>query len=220
MNPFDDFNATEPKASCQQDKGGVEVIEQSVDVSKLGASNSAPKGTLQTSGLMTGTTSMAAESCSILEQDIPMLQGKRREPAYTNQSEQYHHRVIALLKAQGQSNVEVAAAMEMSSVTINYLVKQPFMEKMILETIHKVGGDQVAMFFQSQAYPAAQLLSTVISDPDAANRDRIAAANAILDRVYGKPNQPVTSHKGRDMSKCSDEELAAIVAGVPLTKTA
>jgi hypothetical protein len=47
-----------------------------------------------------------------------------------------------------------------------------------------------------------------VSDPPAA---RVAAANALLDRGYGKPTQPISQTLAKvDPSSISDEELAAI----------
>jgi hypothetical protein len=50
-------------------------------------------------------------------------------------------------------------------------------------------------------------------DTKAPSAARVAAANALLDRGYGKPTQPISQTLTKvDPSSLSDEELAAIVA--------
>jgi hypothetical protein len=51
---------------------------------------------------------------------------------------------------------------------------------------------------------------------------RVAAANALLDRGYGKPTQPISQTLAKvDPSSISDEELAAIAMnGAPLNAQA
>ena len=51
-----------------------------------------------------------------------------------------------------------------------------------------------------------------MDDQKAPPAARVAAANALLDRGYGKPTQPISQTLTKiDPSTMSDEELAAIV---------
>src|SRR6185503_7864885 len=59
---------------------------------------------------------------------------------------------------------------------------------------------------------ALNLLANVMRDEKAPPAARVAAANALLDRGYGKPTQPISQTLTKiDPSTMSDEELAAIV---------
>ena len=58
---------------------------------------------------------------------------------------------------------------------------------------------------------AITTLSNIMHDEKAPPASRVAAANALLDRGYGKPTQPISQTLTRvDPSSISDEELAAI----------
>ena len=60
---------------------------------------------------------------------------------------------------------------------------------------------------------AIETLSNIMHDTKAPSAARVAAANALLDRGYGKPTQPISQTLTKvDPSSLSDEELAAIVA--------
>ena len=58
---------------------------------------------------------------------------------------------------------------------------------------------------------AINILANVMRDEKAPPAARVAAANALLDRGYGKPTQPISQTLAKvDPSSISDEELAAI----------
>ena len=61
---------------------------------------------------------------------------------------------------------------------------------------------------------AISTLVAIMNDEKALPAARVAAANAVLDRGYGKPTQPISQTLTKiDPSTMSDEELAAIVRG-------
>lgn len=58
---------------------------------------------------------------------------------------------------------------------------------------------------------AINTLSNIMHDEKAPPAARVAAANALLDRGYGKPTQQISQTLAKiDPSSISDEELAAI----------
>jgi len=60
---------------------------------------------------------------------------------------------------------------------------------------------------------AINTLSNIMHDEKAPPAARVAAANALLDRGFGKPTQPISQTLAKvDPSTISDEELAAIAA--------
>ena len=59
---------------------------------------------------------------------------------------------------------------------------------------------------------AINILAKVMRDEKAPPAARVAAANALLDRGYGTPTQPISQTLTKiDPSTMSDEELAAII---------
>ena len=65
---------------------------------------------------------------------------------------------------------------------------------------------------REQAPEAISKLAQIMGDEKTPPAARVAAANALLDRGYGKPTQPISKTSVKvDPSTMSDEELAAIV---------
>src|SRR5436309_8237921 len=74
----------------------------------------------------------------------------------------------------------------------------------------KVLGD-VQELAREKSPEAIDTLSNIMRDDKAPPAARVAAANALLDRGYGKPTQPISQTLARvDPATMSDEELAAI----------
>lgn len=134
-----------------------------------------------------------------------------KPPQYVLQQEKFEHRIIAHLKAEGRTNTEIAEMTGLSLTTINYIVKQPWVEPLVLEIIHKKGGDKVEIFLNELVMPALETFKETLDDPTASKRDKITVANSILDRKYGKPNQPMSVvHSKQDPSQLTDDELRDI----------
>jgi hypothetical protein len=76
----------------------------------------------------------------------------------------------------------------------------------------KVLGD-VQELARHKSPEAITTLANIMNDAKAPPAARVAAANALLDRGYGKPTQPISQTLTKvDPNSLSDEELAAIVA--------
>ena len=61
---------------------------------------------------------------------------------------------------------------------------------------------------------ALATLVAVMQDPTAPHAPRIAAANAMLDRAYGKPTERVVNRKSSVLEELSDDELRAMIAAL------
>lgn len=139
----------------------------------------------------------------------PLYNG--REPAYVLQSERPVHRAIIFLAAQGLSYVEIAQQLGITPVCVQYVVKQDWAQEEILKQIHDNGGEAVAVVLQQQALPSVMKLIELRESEKVAAEVQRKAANDLLDRIFGRPNQPVT-HRSEDLQEMSDAELQAIVA--------
>ena len=75
----------------------------------------------------------------------------------------------------------------------------------------KVLGD-VQELARQQSPQAINTLAVIMGDEKAPAAARVAAANALLDRGYGKPTQPISQTLEKiDPRTITDEELVAIV---------
>lgn len=66
---------------------------------------------------------------------------------------------------------------------------------------------------KSRAVDAINTLAAVMTDVEAPPAARVAAANAILDRGFGKPAQTINANVARSIVEYSDAELLAIATG-------
>gem|GEM_PF-6966942 len=76
---------------------------------------------------------------------------------------------------------------------------------------------------QELAPCALEALSDVLTNPMSKDSDRIRAAEAILDRGYGKPSQavisiPATKQQAALLASMSDADLVAIMESKPLKR--
>lgn len=145
-------------------------------------------------------------------QQIPDLHGFRGiDPANQRKYEKYEHRIIAELKAGGRTNQEICEITGYCASSVASIVKLPWVKQFVMDEIHKHGGQAVVDYMSQHAMPAAETVVSGFMDEEMPRgRDRVAAANSLLDRLFGKANQNITTHKGADLSKVTDEELAAI----------
>ena len=75
----------------------------------------------------------------------------------------------------------------------------------------KVLGD-IQELARQRSPEAIDTLAKIMDDAKAPPAARVAAANSLLDRGYGKPSQPISQTLTKiDPSTMSDAELAAIV---------
>lgn len=137
---------------------------------------------------------------------------------YTRQEERYHHRLIVLLKSKGMKNTEIQQVLaeqgaKISSIAIGQITRQPWAIKMLNELLANSGAGSVQTVFSSAAVKAAQVYEAVLDDPEVETKDKLRAADSILDRLYGRPRQSVEMTHKKDASKYSDEELVAIIDG-------
>lgn len=132
------------------------------------------------------------------------------EPAYRLGKERPNHRVICFLKAQGKTNVEIAEMVGVAPFTVNYTVNQPWAKQMIADEIGKAGRSEVEALLQGEVADSVRKLIDIRDSAEASADVQRKAANDILDRFYGKPNQRIIS-TNVDPNQLSDAELAEIV---------
>ena len=137
-----------------------------------------------------------------------------RDPHYLIKHQRPEHRVMILLKAQGNSNKEIAQTLGVSAVSVANVLKQPWARKQLLEEINKAGRSEVIQVFKGAALDVAEAVVGIVNDPEAKASDKISASHLILDRLFGKATQPMDINlDGSKLKTMSDAELLKIATG-------
>lgn len=145
------------------------------------------------------------------KENIPFYKGLHGEnTCYVVQREKPFHRTIAYMFAEGKKAIEICEITGYSPFAISNLQKQPWFERTVLEMVEAHGGNRVQSFLDQKVMPALETLADVMEDEETSSRDKISAANSILDRKFGKPNQGITLEHRVDPKDMSDDELARI----------
>ncbi len=132
-------------------------------------------------------------------------------PAAERKYEKPEHRIIAMLKASGHTAVEIAELTGYSLCAIRDILRTPWADAVIRDEIKRAGRDKVQEVFLDAALESAQFLVEVRDNEKAPIAERRKAANDLLDRVYGKPNQSLTTTVKRDLGKLTDAELTEVI---------
>jgi predicted transcriptional regulator len=151
----------------------------------------------------------AARETQQSQQPRPLFNA--RDPQYVLQSERPVHRAVIFLAAQGLSYIEIAQQLGITPSCVQYVVKQDWAQEEILKQIHDNGGDAVAQVLSQQALPSVMKLIELRDSEKAAAEVQRKAANDLLDRIFGKPNQPVTHHQ-ENLDEMTDAELQEVIA--------
>lgn len=164
-----------------------------------------------------------ASCCSNFEQDQeaparPLVQSEEprplhngREPFYQIKHERLEHRMLMYLKAEGHSNVEIAKITGFSAVAVSNILRQPWAQEEVLRIVKAQGDDAVQQVLKGAALDSVMKLIEIRDDPHVSKETCRKASNDLLDRVFGKPNQPVQHSGNVDFSKVSDEELLKFI---------
>lgn len=147
-----------------------------------------------------------AEDISIEETPLH----NRKRGGVVLQQEQLHHRIFALLKAQGHDCREIAELTGYTATTVQYTLAQPWMEALILKEVMRIGRTKIAAVLDAEVLPSVKKLIDVRDSEKASPDVQRKAANDLLDRVFGKPNQPIsrTEDTAKDARLMSDAEIA------------
>lgn len=143
--------------------------------------------------------------------DIPVLHN-HTAPYHLNKKERPAHRLMLELAAKGYTNKEIAETVGKTTVNVNNALRQPHSQQTLVHSIReRVSADeQVVEVIRSNVVKAVSTLAEIMDggeDGKAKYSDRIAAAEALLNRRYGKPNQPINGGGTVDLNQLSDEEL-------------
>lgn len=120
-----------------------------------------------------------------------------------------HQRQIIELVAKGYTHAEIAKIVGVNQLTVHRTVAQPGAQQVLAEEIHRqVSEDEkVVEVIKENVLVAVKTLAEIVKDTKARGSDRIAAANVLLERRYGKANQPINRGTDVDLNSLPDSEL-------------
>lgn len=130
-----------------------------------------------------------------------------REPQHVLQTEQPKHREVVILAMQGMDNKEIASRVGYSSPAVGYILKQPWALEYMSKNMHERGMGKVETLLKGAVATAVERLITEMDSPKASPAVRIAAADKILDRFYGRAAQPIIHTKGENLDNLTDAQI-------------
>jgi hypothetical protein len=130
--------------------------------------------------------------------------GDAKAPTTEILKERPEHRIIVYLKAQGRSNTEIAKITGYTKPWLTQVCAQPWFKLQLTALLHEKGGDMVQNFLEGQVM---NTLETLVEIRDNSDKDatRLAAANSILDRAFGKPTQHIKTEAVADPTNAQTE---------------
>ena len=120
-------------------------------------------------------------------------------------------RLMVFMAAQGKTNGEIAKALNISPVTVANNLKQPWARERMQDELREAGRDELKELLKREG--SASILKLVdLRDNAESESVRLGATNSILDRLMGKPNQPLEVNQSKPAKELSTEELERLVA--------
>lgn len=134
-------------------------------------------------------------------------------PLYFNQKEKPRHRVALELAAKGKTPKEIAEQLGCAMQSVSNWLRQPHVQQTLVNEIRAVQteDEKVVEVIRANVVDAVKTLAGIMGDTAARDSDRIAAAEKLLERRYGKANQPINRNTDVDLNNLSDEELVAML---------
>ena len=142
-------------------------------------------------------------------------------PQYLRKKEMPSHRLIAEYAARGFQANEISELVGRHKVTVADLLKQPHSQQYIADEVRRVASEdeRVVTVIKDNVVRAVEALADIVGDESKKASDRIAAANALLDRRYGKAAQPISRNSGVNLDELSDADLAQMARETSSTGT-
>lgn len=167
-----------------------------------GSNASCPSGTLSIKSMDVNDTPVREDAPTLANRKLPFYQNKQERPA---------HRAMLELAAKGYDVKEIAERTGYTAVCVNNILRQPALQQTLVNDIRKTVSEdeRVVQIIRENVVRAVNTLADVMAGGEGIRAsDRIAAAEALLCRRYGKPNQPINREKGVDLDSLSIAQLA------------
>ena len=120
------------------------------------------------------------------------------------------HRTMINMAVAGYQITEIAKLTGYCNNTVSNVLKQPWARKYMVQEAKKTVQQEIKTLLEQEALPSLRTLITVRDSDTARPSDRANAANALLDRFLGKPQQSVLIEE-KNPAEMTDEELRRAV---------
>jgi hypothetical protein len=121
------------------------------------------------------------------------------------------------LKIKGHTVEEIAKFTDYDPQYVRVILAQPWAQKNIVDNIKKSVQDEIKEFLEAEVLPSLRTLTSLRDSDETPAAVRQTSAVAIIDRLLGRPNQPISTQQ-TDPTKLTIDELnsrvAAITAGM------
>jgi hypothetical protein len=121
------------------------------------------------------------------------------------------HRTIAEMSARGYTNKEIAAELGRSPCSVSMTLNQQTKRGIQAEICARVAADvdrEAMEFVKAEIIPSLRTLKMVRDNPNGTDSARIAAAQAFIERRYGKANQPINKDSSIDLDGLAIADIA------------
>ncbi len=165
------------------------------------------------------TPNGVSTSASIPTVNSPLLRNFAT-PVLLRKKELPAHRLMAELSARGYQANEISEIVGRCKLTVQDVLKQPHTQQYLANEVKRVASEdeRVVTVIKDSVVSAVEALADIVKSGVKAS-DRIAAANALLDRRYGKAAQPIGRGSGVDLDQLTDEALAQMLPPTSETGT-
>lgn len=140
----------------------------------------------------------------------PKLLFNRTVPTFIAKKELPHQRAALEMAAKGFTAKEISRVLGVTPVTIQNALLQPNAQEDLVKEIHRIHSEdqRVVEVIKQSVVKAIQKVAEILDDPKAKASEKIAAANLILERRYGKANTPINRNTDVDLNNIPDSELS------------
>lgn len=153
---------------------------------------------------------MSTEQSPSTTVDYIKLAGERKAPRYKH--EKAKHRLISQLAMQGLTNLKIAEIVGVTPQTVSNVLGQDFSRNYMAAKFDKSIENVMDDLLSNASLLGAQALVDILECKTAKHSDKISAAKLAMDRRYGTAPQTI-QHTNLDLTKASDAQLEAIIAG-------
>jgi len=139
----------------------------------------------------------------------------RKLPQTIRQQEQAWHRLACRLAGRGYTAVEIAEQVGCTPTAVQEILKQPQFQGNILTSIEHtlIEDEEVVRVIRENVVSAVITTANIMKDEKVRSADRLRAAEMLLNRRYGMPNQPINQQRDINLDKMTDEEVVQTFSG-------
>lgn len=123
------------------------------------------------------------------------------------------HRLMEEMLSKGHTIEEIAQFTGYTRERVGVILRQPWAQQYIVKNIQRSVQDEIKEFLESEVMPSLKVLTDLRDNAEIPAAVRQSSAVALIDRLMGKPNQPITTQVA-EPSKLTNDELSKRVSSI------